>query len=168
MNCKSCGAPVDARSAFCESCGAKQDVLEAASPSPRQTVNPWEQPVTPQNNPWTQNAQPPQNNLWGQNAPPPQNGPPPAFVPVPVPVATPVSKAMINGILGIVLGVVCFFIFGFLSIAALACGITAISLYPREKRQNIPTAGAGLVLGIVATVIGAVTLILWIIALSNA
>ena len=77
------------------------------------------------------------------------------------------KASLVCGIVGLCFVVVSLFIFGFLSIPGTSLGILAIVFENVSKKEGGYGSVGGLVTGILATVIGVIASILWIILLIN-
>lgn len=165
MYCENCGRQISDGSQKCEYCGqaagsnpymeagpanypqennAQQGNYSPLQPPPAEVYNPYGQ------NPGQGNYPPQQNNVTPQN---------PGFYNNTVPTPRPVKQASAigSGIGSLVIAVICFFVFGWLSFLGLGLGITAIA----TARKSTSRA-AGLVLGILGTIINSIWVILWI------
>lgn len=77
------------------------------------------------------------------------------------------KTSLVCGIVGLCFVAVLLFIFGFLSIPGTILGILAIVFDNVSKKEGGYGSVGGLVTGILATVIGVIAAILWIIVLIN-
>lgn len=77
------------------------------------------------------------------------------------------KTSLICDIVGICFVAISLFIFGFLSIPGTILGILAIVFNGKSKQEGGYGSVGGLVTGILATVIGVIAAILWIIVLIN-